>query len=306
MSRPSRNWCITVFDFPHEDGTGFSLPDRHPDFKYCILQLEQCPTSQRLHWQGYIELKKPYRMAGLKKLCNDQTMHLEARRGTQQQAIDYCKKLDTAVGTFMEFGTLQTEQGKRSDLESLVAMTRAGATTKELLDAHPGTYARYYRAVDHIRHSGAIDKPDRNQVGDLEVALFFGTSGQGKSRRAEEWAAENGYSYWALPIQNNGTLWFHNYNGEQVAVLEDFSGKIHLDQLLRILDRYPCQVPTKGGFVWWCPRFIIITTNVHPLDWYDYTKRADSWNALKRRIHQTINFNLDPPARVEIDELRYF
>lgn len=301
-----RNWCFTVYDFLHEDGTGFQLPDKHPDFKYAVFQLEECPTTGTHHWQGYIEFKKTYRMAGVKKLCNDPTMHLEPRRGTQQQAIDYCKKVDSSVGDFMEYGTLATEQGKRSDLESLVAMTRAGATHVEMLEAYPGTYARYHKAVTHIRHIGSMDKPDRNTVGELEVTLFFGGPGKGKSRRAQEWATENNFAFWCLPLQNSGTLWFDGYNGEPVAILEDFSGKLHLDQTLRLLDRYPVQIPVKGGFVWWCPRHIIITSNVHPADWYDYTKRQDSWAAIKRRIHQVINFNLTPPESVDIENLYHF
>jgi len=128
-----RNWCFTVYDFPHEDGTGFSVPDRDPNFKYCVLQLEQCPTTGALHWQGYIEFKKTIRMAGVKKLCNDQTMHLEPRRGTQQQAIDYCKKLDSAIGDFMEYGTLQTEQGKRTDHIEAMSVIKASNSWESVL-----------------------------------------------------------------------------------------------------------------------------------------------------------------------------
>lgn len=292
-----------MYDLPHEDGTGFCVPDRHPDFKYCIIQLEECPTTSSLHYQGYIELKKPYRMAGVKKMCNDLTMHLEPRRGTQQQAIDYCKKLDSAVGDFMEFGSLVTEQGKRSDLADMAEMVLAGATTMELVEAHPASYMRYHKSVAHLRQIKAVDKPDRSKVGDLEVALFYGRPGSGKTRQAFEFAETNKLTLWQLPICTNGTLWFDNYNGEDIALLDDFSGKLPLDQFLRLIDRYPIQVPVKGGHCWWCPRYIIITTNCLPSEWYDYSKRADSYDAVKRRIHQILNFNSDPPVHDSFDTI---
>lgn len=63
--------------------------------------LGRLPTAQELgemqlnqpywHWQGYIEFKNGRkRLSAVKKVLPG--YHLEPRRGTQQQAIDYCKK----------------------------------------------------------------------------------------------------------------------------------------------------------------------------------------------------------------------
>ena len=73
--------------------------------------------------------------------------------------------------------------------------------------------------------------------------------------------------------------------------MDDFSGEMPLVQLLRLLDRYSVQVPFKGGYLWFCPDTIVITTNVHPRKWYNYWERDSSFEALKRRIHVVFDFN---------------
>lgn len=40
----------------------------------------------------------------------------------------------------------------------------------------------------------------------------------------------------------------------------------------------------KGGFQWWCPDVIVITTNKSPWDWYQYVSRDYEREALFRRI----------------------
>ena len=68
---------------------------------------------------------------------------------------------------------------------------------------------------------------------------------------------------------------------------EDFNGaqnKVPLVQLLRLLDRYPLQVRVKGGFVWWSPKRVIITTNTDPNKWYEWGDRKLLKEALFRRL----------------------
>lgn len=69
-----------------------------------------------------------------------------------------------------------------------------------------------------------------------------------------------------------------------------------LTQLLRILDIYPIQVPTKGSFCWFRPEVILVTTNTQPESWYDYEKRQDSWAALRRRFHYVHDMSEDDPC----------
>lgn len=74
------------------------------DVKYCIYQIEQCPKTNKYHYQGYIEFvgKKTYTF--IQKLSGLKTAHLEIRRGSQQDAVAYCSKSESQVGGPWEFG----------------------------------------------------------------------------------------------------------------------------------------------------------------------------------------------------------
>ena len=62
--------------------------------------------------------------------------------------------------------------------------------------------------------------------------------------------------------------------GRQETVLfDDFRGTIPFCSFLRLLDRYPCTVETKGGYiVKWRAKKIIITSALQPEDVYDKEK----------------------------------
>lgn len=86
----ARNWCFTSFSL---DLNCVQLHAELPaNMKYLILGEEKCPTTGRLHGQGYVEFRTPVRMTQVKKILGDPSVHLEIRKGSRQQAIDYCKK----------------------------------------------------------------------------------------------------------------------------------------------------------------------------------------------------------------------
>ena len=72
--------------------------------RYLVLQ-EELGEQGTPHLQGYLELRLPKLITGVKKLLGPRC-HLEQRMGSQSQAIAYSKKLDTRVegGIVIEFG----------------------------------------------------------------------------------------------------------------------------------------------------------------------------------------------------------
>lgn len=107
-----RNWCFTSYDLE-----AFKVPDEHPKFRYCVYQTEECPISHRWHNQGYIEFNAAFGLRSVKEMLGDLTVHLEPRRGTRQQAREYCMKADSRVAGPLEFGTWTAgEERARVDL----------------------------------------------------------------------------------------------------------------------------------------------------------------------------------------------
>lgn len=170
--------------------------------------------------------------------------------------------------------------GARTDLHAVAEMVRQGKTNAEIAEDYPTQMIRYCRHVDTFR---SLWPPKREE--ELKVLLFTGKPGTGKTRMAYALFPQ----LYALPVGKD--LWFNTYTGQKEVLIDDFAGNVSLTSLLRILDRYPVQVPTKGGFVWWCPTVIMITSNVPIEQWYDYSTRQDSLAALKRRIHEIRNFD---------------
>lgn len=57
-----------------------------------------------------------------------------------------------------------------------------------------------------------------------------------------------------------------------------------------------------GGFQWWNPDKIYITSNSHPNTWYDYSKRQDKELALRRRFTKIIEFLDDKQNVFDTDD----
>ncbi len=249
---------------------------------YLIYQ-EEISESGTYHFQGYCEFVNQMSLNPAKNWLGGPEVHLEPRRGSQQQAIEYCKKEASRVDGPHEFGQPRS-QGKRMDLEAFKDEVMSGKKRKrELLDDHCGVIARYPKFYDTLC---MMNMPTREK--ELEVTLLYGDTGTGKTRFVfDNYGKEDLY---ITPL-NNGTMWWDGYDQHKVVLMDDFSGAachMTLVTLLRLLDRYPVQAPVKGAFTWWLPEKIFITTNILPKDWFKWLNRLEQYKALARRITRVI------------------
>lgn len=244
-------------------------------YRYFVAPFNQQGREAPLHYLPQANLI--IRMPAAKKIPGLSRAHFEPRKGTEVQAAQYCKK----DGDFNEWGHLATKgAGSRTDVATFYEELKSGKNDIELMEADFNGFNRFMKSVDRYRYAVA---PVRKN--DLKVALFVGRPGTGKTRLAYDLFP----NIYATPIGKD--LWLDGYNGQKEVLLDDFTNGMRLVDLLRFLDRYPILVPRKGGFVWWLPDYIIITTNVHPKNWYKYEERLDSAQALARRIHSVWDFD---------------
>lgn len=189
-----------------------------------------------------------------------------------QQLLTYCHKAETRVNGPATWGKEKT-QGERSDLASTVDMVKAGRSMKEIAESNPCELVKYYKGLIYLQQL-LTEQGD----GAKKVGLFWGITGSGKTRLAFE-ELEDLYSTFDVK-----TPWFDGYNKHKNVLMDECGmGMMNYNFLKRILDRYPMQVPIKGGSVWWQPTTIIMTSNI-PLDeWYPLIPKADL-DAIKRRI----------------------
>lgn len=260
-----------------------SLKDM-PDLTYALFQAEKVTT---LHYQGYIEFSKLKRLTQLKR--SHPTLHWERRKGSQKQAIDYCRKEESRFAGPYEWGTpSESSQGARTDLSTAISSLKSGGIRALAADA-PEALVRYSRGLLFLDSLTVPPKPAP------EVILLFGPTGTGKTRCFYD--GETPDQRYAAPVTDG--LWFDGYYSHEAVLFDDFNGrlsKMGLAHLLRLLDRYDLQVPIKGGFRWFVPKRIYLTSNFHPRDWYDYSARMEQYAALKRRFHRVMWWRRDAPS----------
>lgn len=241
-----RDWCFTSFD---------DAPPKWDEDKmqYMVYQREQCPETLRLHWQGYLELARSSRLKTVKTILDDPTVHLEPRRGTREQARAYAMKDETRQDELVyEFGTWREKaQGARSDLATVVACK----SVVEVKEKCPQQYIKYHRGIEKL-----FQNPRRNFK--THVSIYWGPTGTGKSYTAFRDAGDDFY------VKMPGK-WWDGYSGEECCIIDEFDpNRYDVDDLLRLLDRYPLRIETKGGSADFCSRRIIITTHFDPETWY--------------------------------------
>jgi len=236
--------------------------------KYIIYQKERGQEGT-VHLQGYVIFKKAMRISALKKI--NARAHWEKRRGTHEQAKAYCSKEDTRIeGPFAQGE--EPAQGKRSDLLEIKEKLDQGVSMKEIAADHYGSWCRYRQSFAAYRQ---LSQPERNFK--TQVFVLWGNTGVGKSKFVADSAAKVEESiYWKPQGQ-----WWDGYNNEIHCCLDDFYGGIKYTDMLRLLDRYPFQVEVKGGYVQFNSKYIWITSNKHPNQWY---AKEEGYPALERRF----------------------
>lgn len=113
--------------------------------RYLVCQAEMCPTSARIHLQGYFEIRSSTVTINMVRDVFP-GVHVEKAKGTRNQARDYCMKVDTRIEGPWEFGTFTPTQGKRNDLEAAIEVLKSDGM-EALIEEHPAVYVKFNRGL---------------------------------------------------------------------------------------------------------------------------------------------------------------
>jgi len=243
-----RNCCFTINNPTEADLTALT----HPDVSYYIYGKE-IGENLTPHWQGYMEFNRQLTIAGVKVILP--RAHIEKRKGSQKQAIDYCKK----DHDFIIFGK-KKESGKRTDLKAIKESVMVGTHIETL------ALCTNYQQIKYAEKLYEY-KPLSTDYKKREVYWFWGPTGTGKTRLAYQLIKEEGLDFWRSNI--SGSKWFNGYFGQPIALIEELRAKLWpYSTLLELLDGYQIRTENKGGFTIWDPKIIIITSPKSPEDAY--------------------------------------
>lgn len=279
------NWVITSYA---EEAPVFDEDSMH----YLCYQQECCPDTDRLHWQGYVELKHNSRKAKVVSVLGGGDIWVQPRgRSSATAARDYCCKDKSAVPrTFKEFGVISKVRYSRGYSEegndgpqAIVLDERVkapsnqalmcdainnGASYDEITTQFSQAFLRNPGGAKELMYqyrvrTGAADTPK-------DVRVWWGTTRTGKTWACAKALAEEGLrAYWLKPT-TAGKVWFTGYDGEDVIVIDDFEGQMQIEDFLHLTDRYASRHvwETKGGHAKLVHTKVFITSNTDPRTWF--------------------------------------
>lgn len=302
FSMSSRNWCFTINNPTECQISSLKNLEKNPKIHFLTAVLEHQQEGTP-HYQGYLELDRARRQSFLKKLLP--TAHLEVRKGSAVQALTYCLKelteqqltdlKNSTTGLYAtptvspqdapDIITINTDNRSLSEIlsskkskkgkkeERLLALKDAiqnGKTEKELAEDDFYMFMQHYRGLQYYR---MLVSPPRHH--EMQITVLYGPTGTGKSKYAYEMYPD---AYWKQRSQ-----WWDNYSGQDTVIIDEFYGWLPYDLLLRICDRYPLLVETKGGQVNFVASKILLTSNTIPERWYKsvyfdaFVRRVKTW-----------------------------
>lgn len=184
----SRYWCATLNNFDEEDFVFATIlcERRIHGLTYGIVGRE-IGEAGTPHLQCYFEFDRRKKFTTVKKIFGK--YHLETRRGTAEEASEYCKK----DGDYVEFGSItESKQGQRTDLDRIADLIQEGATRREIAKLYPTTFMRMYRGIDALisiyrrRTNVSVFRDLRWNVRLEKTHVFWGPAGCGKTEFAKQ------------------------------------------------------------------------------------------------------------------------
>jgi len=262
----SRNWCFTLPNYTSEEVATLSSLDKQ--IRYIIFGKEICPTTSTPHLQGYVIFHNQKKFNQVKKYFGDR-FHIEESKGNSDQNIAYCSK----DKDYIELGEPPKNKGKRTDIEDVKALVKSGANMRQIADACSSFQSLKFAEslMKYQPHPPAMKRT---------IKWYHGPTGTGKTRIAVEEAGDDYY------ITMKDLKWWDGYFGQKVVIIDDFRKDFcTFHEMLRILDRYPYRVQSKGTSFYLSPSTdtIIITSAYHPSEVYNTREDIEQ---LIRRIDE--------------------
>lgn len=298
-SKAWRSW-FCVFNNPAEHG----YPD---DPKECVERILKewtdehptrtaaatfCVSAEGLrHCHMVLENTTSMRFSTIKKAFP--SAHIEATRGTKEDAEDYINKKgkfeeeDEIILHSDRIGEIKSNRGARKDFENIEDMMDQGMTPNEIMRESFG-----FRRYEGMIKSAWFDKrvketPVRREI---NVTWHFGKSGTGKTNTYTELC--KAYGEEKVFLIGDYEKDFDKYNGEPIIFMDEFRGQLKFYQLMHYLEGYRFQIPCRYQNIWALWDKVHISSVFAPDEMYDImvtnNKSIDEFEQLKRRINQVV------------------
>jgi len=247
--------------------------------KYLSAQFEACPNTGRIHLQAYIEFKEAISFNSAKTRLPEGS-HIEIRKGSRDDARDYCRKDESRIAGPYECGEW-CKAGQRTDLEELFSLIKAEKPLQEIIETNPTCAIRNWK---HLKCIGDFYVSNRDFK--TKVIWCYGCTGSGKSR----WA----FNTYPNAFWKPNNRWWDGYDPREheTVIWDDWAPDIiGYKEMLRLMDRYPMFIEQKGLTTKFRAKTLVFTSIIHPR----FMDDPYSTEEFLRRIDESREFLNDKP-----------
>lgn len=223
------------------------------------------------HLQGYMQLKIGTAGKTIKNQSKCMRIWLHPCKGSGTEARDYCLKQDKEAyqwGDFMDHppmdkaGTRNTA-GAKATKEKWVEIRDDilnGFTEKEMFVKHTGTYIHHSAGINRAITVVNAVPPRKSKTC---VHVIIGSPGVGKTTKAVALGGEDAFMY-----SSPNKIWWSGYDGKSAVIFDDFHGNYPFEEWKKLTDKYSHRVPVHNGMINFNPSLLVITSNLHPTNWW--------------------------------------
>jgi hypothetical protein len=288
-------------------------------------QLEECPTTERLHIHCYVEFKHAKRP----KFCTIRNRIKQvtgkngdvkcAKRSSARQrqgAVNYCLKDSGRLHGTNPFiwDHNHTELKSRPFEKSKTKKTKEDVVAEQVdyIESKPQhwTWNQILHESDYSKkllagcgwgakyHAGRHEQAPRRTI--KNVVVLYGCGGTGKTTMAQKWDVRDDEDFHERYYKRNsddGKFWGGGrtaYRGQRVIHLEEFCGQETAANFKEICDigKHGPSVNVKNGGGQLNHDTVVITSNHHPAGWYRKLFKGDpkQWTPIARRFTQVVFF----------------
>lgn len=307
--KKQRKWFVT--DWPQEGETWEDVYDmwNKVDWsrcRYAIYQVEIGEKSGKPHVQAMVHtqravakswiyntlLQRP--KASVEPVESDDAAAHYCEKPVTGCLCKHCKKArayDSRLTEPVEIGT-RPAYGvtAQTPTDAVAEMITQGWSDEVIAREAPWALLRFGKGIANLRK--AHFKSEARKRREVTVILLTGAAGTGKTSWVEDtYGVDNYYS----PNMEGSKLWFDDYCGEKVLLLDDYRGGVtSLGNLLKYMDGRPkVQLQVKGSHLYALWDTVVITSNTEPTDWHTELQTQygdlDEIEAFWRRVSFHIN-----------------
>lgn len=292
-----RHWCFTVNNWTAANDELLKALGAAEGTTYLVYGYEE-GENHTPHLQGYICFDEVKRFATVKDML-PAGAHIEKKRGSPQQAADYCKK----DGLFNEFGTIPRATSGALVFDDfkewvLSKYNESGVAPSErcIAETHPALFVRYGRRlqdlVKHLcPHPVIVDKPLRDWQIPLFEALALPCDDDRKILFYVDEAGGKGKSYFQR--------WMQGFYPDRCQVM----GVGKRDDLAHSVEEH------KDIFMFNCPRGAAEFLNYSILEMIKdrivFSPKYESHTKVLQKVPHVVVFMNEPPDESKMTRDRY-